>query len=159
MKCETKWFIWTIFPWTVSWNTNQFPERTSAYHVLCVHFCNVTNARISDAFNGRSAFSNFKRTGKNLPCCAKWQSASSIWRLIGDASLLAFCTIHGSTPSSIKRDLPFLVPAQLSANVMLHVSIMDKERLWNFQHGKTILGYIVHYIIVWQAEQTKYRQT
>uniref|UniRef100_A0A2P2PN07 Armadillo repeat-containing kinesin-like protein 2 n=1 Tax=Rhizophora mucronata TaxID=61149 RepID=A0A2P2PN07_RHIMU len=42
--------------------------------------------------------------------CAKWQSASSMWRLIGAASLLEFCTIHGSAPSSIRKDLPPLIP-------------------------------------------------
>lgn len=31
-------------------------------------------------------------------------------RLIGEASLLAFFTIHGSAPSSIKRDFPTLFP-------------------------------------------------
>jgi hypothetical protein len=33
-----------------------------------------------------------------------------MWRLIGAASLLAFCTIHGSAPSSIRRDLPLFNP-------------------------------------------------
>lgn len=46
----------------------------------------------------------------DLPCCAKWQSASSMWRLIIDASLLAFCTIHGSAPSSISKDRLCLFP-------------------------------------------------
>lgn len=56
---------------------------------------------------------------QNLPCCAKWQSASSMWRLIGEASLLAFCTIHGSAPSSIKRDLPDLVPVSVKNQLCL----------------------------------------
>nr|GMD55627.1 hypothetical protein Iba_scaffold1404214CG0010 [Ipomoea batatas]GMD62394.1 hypothetical protein Iba_chr12bCG4980 [Ipomoea batatas] len=43
-------------------------------------------------------------------CCARWQSASSTCRLISEASLLAFCTIHGSAPSSIRRDRPSFMP-------------------------------------------------
>eukprot|EP00268_Persea_americana_P059256 TRINITY_DN724_c0_g1_i9.p1 TRINITY_DN724_c0_g1~~TRINITY_DN724_c0_g1_i9.p1 ORF type:complete len:137 (+),score=17.18 TRINITY_DN724_c0_g1_i9:515-925(+) len=43
-------------------------------------------------------------------CCAKWQRASSICRLIVEASLFAFCTIQGSAPSSISKDLPVFVP-------------------------------------------------
>lgn len=33
-----------------------------------------------------------------------------MWRRIGAASSLAFCTIHGSAPSSIKMDLPLFIP-------------------------------------------------
>jgi len=51
-----------------------------------------------------------KRVGRGRPCCAKWHSASSMWRLIGAASLLAFFTIQGSAPSSINNDLPTLFP-------------------------------------------------
>lgn len=43
-------------------------------------------------------------------CWAMWKSASSMWRLIAAASLLAFCTIHGSAPSSIKNDVPLFIP-------------------------------------------------
>lgn len=57
-------------------------------------------------FNGNIEF--------HSPCCAKWQSASSMWRLISDASLLAFCTIHGSAPSSIKRERPLFDPEMAS---------------------------------------------
>lgn len=49
---------------------------------------------------------------KILPCCARWQSANSIWRLIGEASLLAFCTIQGRAPSSMRRDFQVFVPAK-----------------------------------------------
>ena len=61
-------------------------------------------------------FRGFQRK-VSLPCCAKWQSASSMCRLIGEASLLAFCTIHGSAPSSISSDLPFLVPVAVGAEM------------------------------------------
>ena len=41
-----------------------------------------------------------------------------MWRLIGDASLLAFCTIHCSAPSSIRKDLPVFVPVERGSKLV-----------------------------------------
>lgn len=64
----------------------------------------------SDMFGIYFSVPNFV---KPLPCCARWQSASSTCRLISEASLLAFCTIHGSAPSSIRRDRPSFMPTRI----------------------------------------------
>ena len=69
-------------------------------------------------FQGTSQREFFSTEKKwHSPCCARWHRASSMWRLIGAASLLAFCTIHGSAPSSIRRDLPLFNPVVGQHNV------------------------------------------
>lgn len=79
----------------------------------------------------------FGRKNKiKIPCCAKWHKASSIWRLMGAASLFAFLITHGSAPSSINRDLLIVFPKI----ILLNISIISQNP---FQPIKYIIYYFI----------------
>lgn len=57
-------------------------------------------------------FSKWGSTVNNLPFCAKWQRASSIWRRVEAEAVLELAINHVSAPSSIRSERPVLCPAK-----------------------------------------------
>jgi hypothetical protein len=118
-----------------SWNLTSIPQ-IQPYHVQFQkwHIMVVTSFATSGL--------------KCSPCWARWQRANSIWRRMGEASLLALATIHGKAPSSMSNDLPVLYPAaRRQQNLFLWIQVAQQMPIkWQTHHDNMIkLSILLNY--------------